>query len=120
MWHFLQGDFREECVLNALLEKIKNKPVDVVLSDMAPNFSGNNVSDQAKSMYLVELALDMCRQVLTRNGKFVVKVFQGADFDIYLKEVRKNFKTVKIRKPDSSRDRSREVYIVAIGFNPNV
>ena len=118
--HFLQGDFREECVLNALLEKIKNKPVDVVLSDMAPNFSGNNVSDQAKSMYLVELALDMCRQVLTRNGKFVVKVFQGADFDSYLKEVRKNFKTVKIRKPDSSRDRSREVYIVAIGFNPNV
>ncbi|MBV1840738.1 23S rRNA (uridine(2552)-2'-O)-methyltransferase RlmE [Photobacterium ganghwense] len=113
---FVQGDFREEAVLDALLERIQPDMVDVVLSDMAPNMSGNLASDQPRAMYLVELALDMCRQVLAPNGSFAVKVFQGEGFDPYLAEVRSMFKVVKIRKPDSSRDRSREVYIVATGY----
>lgn len=113
---FLQGDFREEAVLDALLERIQPDMVDVVLSDMAPNMSGNLAADQPRAMYLVELALDMCRQVLAPNGSFAVKVFQGEGFDQYLAEVRRMFKSVKIRKPDSSRDRSREVYIVATGY----
>ncbi len=113
---FLQGDFREEAVLDALLERIQPDMVDVVLSDMAPNMSGNLASDQPRAMYLVELALDMCRQVLAPNGSFTVKVFQGEGFDQYLADVRSMFKVVKIRKPDSSRDRSREVYIVATGY----
>ena len=113
---FLQGDFREESVLDALLERVKPNMVDVVLSDMAPNMSGNLASDQPRAMYLIELALDMCRQVLAPNGSFAVKVFQGEGFDQYLAEIRNMFKVVKIRKPDSSRDRSREVYIVATGY----
>ncbi|MGL4826695.1 MAG: 23S rRNA (uridine(2552)-2'-O)-methyltransferase RlmE [Vibrionaceae bacterium] len=113
---FLQGDFREEAVLNALLERIADKPVDMVMSDMAPNMSGNLVSDQARAMYLVDLALDMCQQVLVAGGSFIVKVFQGEGFDNYLAQVRTLFDTVKIRKPDSSRARSREVYIVATGY----
>lgn len=113
---FLQGDFREEAVLDALLDRIQPDMVDVVMSDMAPNMSGNMASDQPRAMYLVELALDMCRQVLAPNGAFVVKVFQGEGFDQYLAEVRNIFKAVKIRKPDSSRARSREVYIVATGY----
>ncbi|MGL5336227.1 MAG: 23S rRNA (uridine(2552)-2'-O)-methyltransferase RlmE [Enterovibrio sp.] len=113
---FLQGDFREEAVLNALLERIADKPVDMVMSDMAPNMSGNLVSDQARAMYLVDLALDMCQQVLVAGGSFIVKVFQGDGFDNYLAQVRTLFDTVKIRKPDSSRARSREVYIVATGY----
>lgn len=113
---FLQGDFREESVLNALLERIQPNMVDVVMSDMAPNMAGNNSVDQPRAMYLVELALDMCRQVLIANGSFVVKVFQGEGFDQYVQDVRKMFNTVKIRKPDSSRARSREVYIVATGY----
>lgn len=113
---FLQGDFREEAVLAALLERVGDSKVDVVMSDMAPNMSGTPAVDQPRSMYLVELALDMCRQVLAPNGAFVVKVFQGAGFEEYLKEVRSLFTVVKSRKPDSSRARSREVYIVATGF----
>lgn len=113
---FIQGDFREESVLNALLDAIGEGGVDVILSDMAPNTSGINAVDQPRSMYLVELALEMCSQVLNKNGAFIVKAFHGEGFDAYLMSVRKKFKTVKIRKPDSSRARSREVYIVASGF----
>lgn len=113
---FLQGDFREESVLDALLERIQPDMVDVVMSDMAPNMAGNSSVDQPRAMYLVELALDMCRQVLAPNGSFVVKVFQGEGFDQYVKECRDMFKVVKIRKPDSSRARSREVYVVATGY----
>lgn len=113
---FLQGDFREEKVLEALLDRVGDEKVDVVLSDMAPNFSGNAAIDQPSSMYLVELALDMCREVLAPNGSFAVKVFMGEGYEAYLKEIRSMFKVVKTRKPDSSRDRSREVYIVATGY----
>lgn len=113
---FLQGDFREESVLNAILQRVGDGKVDLIMSDMAPNMSGNQGVDQSRAMYLVELALDMCRDVLAPNGKFVVKVFQGEGFEAYLKDVRDLFKTVKTRKPDSSRARSREVYLVASGF----
>ncbi|MDG6234589.1 23S rRNA (uridine(2552)-2'-O)-methyltransferase RlmE [Glaesserella parasuis] len=113
---FLQGDFREESVLNALLERVGEGKVDVVMSDMAPNFSGMPSVDIPRAMYLVELALDMCRQVLAPKGSFVVKVFQGEGFDDYLREIRSLFSVVKVRKPEASRDRSREVYIVAIGY----
>ncbi len=113
---FLEGDFREEVVLNALLKRIDGKNIDVVMSDMAANFTGNDSADSARSMYLVELALDMCHQVLKKNGSFVVKVFQGAGFEQFMKELRTVFKTVKTRKPQSSRARSREVYLVATGF----
>ncbi|GGD75690.1 ribosomal RNA large subunit methyltransferase E [Lacimicrobium alkaliphilum] len=113
---FLQGDFREEAVIDALLNRIGGNNVDVVLSDMAPNMSGNNAVDQARSMYLVELAMDMCRQVLKPNGSFAVKVFQGEGFDEFFVQMRQAFKNIKTRKPDSSRARSREVYLVATGF----
>ncbi len=113
---FLQGDFREEAVLTALLERVGDNKVDVVLSDMAPNMSGTPAVDQPRAMYLVELALEMCRDVLSPDGSFVVKVFQGVGSEEYLKAVRELFKVVKVRKPDSSRSRSREVYIVATGF----
>lgn len=113
---FLRGDFREADVLEALLNRIDGKNVDLVMSDMAPNLSGNDTVDQAQSMYLVELALDMCHQVLKPNGKFVVKVFQGEGFDQFMQDVKSAFKVVKIRKPESSRARSREVYLVATGY----
>ena len=113
---FLQGDFREEAVLDALLTRINGKNIDVVMSDMAANMTGNDVADAARNMYLVELALDMCHQVLKKNGAFVVKVFQGEGFDQFVKDVRAAFSVVKTRKPDSSRARSKEVYLVATGF----
>ncbi|MFC6276744.1 23S rRNA (uridine(2552)-2'-O)-methyltransferase RlmE [Psittacicella hinzii] len=113
---FLQGDFREESVLNQLMEMINNRPVDVILSDMAPNFSGNPNVDIPRAMYLCELALDMVQQTLTKGGSFVIKIFHGEGFEEYLKQVRSMFKTVRIRKPDASRDRSREVYIVALDY----
>ncbi|TDF42157.1 23S rRNA (uridine(2552)-2'-O)-methyltransferase RlmE [Alteromonadaceae bacterium M269] len=113
---FLQGDFSEDAVLETLLEGINGKNVDVVMSDMAPNMTGNDAVDQARSIYLVELALDMCNDVLKKNGSFVTKVFQGEGFDAFFKAVKERFKQVKTRKPDSSRARSREVYLVATGF----
>ena len=113
---FLQGDFREEPVVETLLTRIDGKNIDVVMSDMAANFTGNDGADAARNMYLVELALDMCNHVLKKNGAFVVKVFQGAGFEQFMKDLRSAFKTVKTRKPNSSRARSREVYLVATGF----
>ncbi|MCF1427302.1 MAG: 23S rRNA (uridine(2552)-2'-O)-methyltransferase RlmE [Shewanella sp.] len=113
---FLQGDFREDKVLDALLNRVGADKVDVVLSDMAPNMSGSGGVDQPRAMYLVELALDMCHQVLAPNGSFAVKVFQGEGSDEYMKAVKEAFKTVKTRKPNSSRPRSREVYLVATGY----
>jgi len=113
---FLQGDFREDVVLDALLTRIDGKNIDVVMSDMAANMTGNESADSARSMFLVELALDMCHQVLKQNGSFVVKVFQGEGFEQFVKAAREAFSVVKTRKPKSSRARSREVYLVATGF----
>ncbi|MFY0664653.1 MAG: 23S rRNA (uridine(2552)-2'-O)-methyltransferase RlmE [Natronospirillum sp.] len=113
---FIQGDFTEESVFDEIMGVVNGAPVDVVISDMAPNISGVDAADQASSMYLVELALDMARQVLKPKGSYVAKVFQGVGYDEYLKDVRSSFEKVVIRKPDSSRARSREVYIVGKGF----
>jgi len=113
---FIQGDFTEESVFNELMDRIDGKPVELVISDMAPNMSGMSSIDQPGAMYLVELALDMARQVLSKNGNFVAKVFQGEGYDDYLKDLRSSFNKVFIRKPKASRARSREVYVVAKGF----
>ena len=113
---FLQGDFTEEKVFDELMRVIENRPVDLVISDMAPNMSGLSAIDQPSAMYLVELALDMARQVLKPGGNFAAKVFQGEGFDDYLKDMRASFQKVVTRKPESSRARSREVYLVAKGF----
>lgn len=113
---FIQGDFTEDSVFEEILSVLNGDAVDLVISDMAPNISGVNVADQASSMYLVELALDMARSVLKPKGHFVAKVFQGVGYDEYLKDVRSSFDKVVIRKPDASRARSREVYFVAKGF----
>ena len=112
---FLQGDFRDEAVFLKLYSMI-GVGADVVLSDMAPNMSGTTAIDQPRAMLLSELALDMARRVLRIGGSFVVKVFTGSGSQEYLAELRKDFSTVKVRKPDASRDRSREVYMVATGF----
>jgi 23S rRNA (uridine2552-2'-O)-methyltransferase len=110
------GDFREEAVLNELYTVLNNAPIQLVLSDMAPNMSGNKSTDQARAMYLCELALDTAKTVLAKNGTFLVKIFQGEGFEAYFKEVQHSFNTVIIRKPKASRPRSNEVYILAKGF----
>lgn len=113
---FIQGDFTEDSVLDALLEVIGDEGADLVISDMAPNMSGMDAIDQPKAMYLVELALDLATRVLGKNGGFVCKAFHGAGFEEWLAEVKQHFNVVKIRKPKASRPRSREVYLVATGF----
>lgn len=113
---FIQGDFTEESVLAQILEAVGNHPVDLVISDMAPNMSGVKMADQARAMYLCELALDLAGQVLRPGGDFLIKIFQGEGFDVYHKQVRTMFDKVQMRKPLSSRDRSREQYLLARGF----
>jgi 23S rRNA (uridine2552-2'-O)-methyltransferase len=113
---FVQCDFREQSVMDEVLGRLGGEPVDVVLSDMSPNISGVSSADQAASIYLLELALDMVRRVLKPGGTFVAKLFQGSGSDDYLRQVRKDFDKVTIRKPAASRSRSREVYFVARGF----
>jgi len=112
----IEGDFTEQSVLDDILKAIDNKKMDVVLSDMAPNLSGVDSVDQPKSMYLAELAIDLCQQVLTKNGFFVIKLFHGVGMDEYTKLLRKTFVKVNFRKPDASRSRSREVYAVCKGL----
>ena len=113
---FIQGDFREDEILDELYQVLDGAPVGLVMSDMAPNISGNKGMDQPRSIYLAELALDTAQTVLTKGGTFLIKMFQGAGFDEYKKEVGKSFSSVMIRKPKSSRARSKEVYILAKGF----
>ncbi len=113
---FIQGDFTEESVLEAILATLGDRPVDLVMSDMAPNMSGMAAIDQPQAMYLVELALDLARQTLSPGGTFLAKVFQGEGFDAFLKALRDSFTRVVTRKPAASRARSREVYLLAEGF----
>ena len=113
---FIQGDFTDEAVYDNILQTLGDDRVDVVISDMAPNMSGVNTTDQYASMYLVELALDMARNVLKPGGSFCAKVFQGVGYDEYVKDVRSSFNKVIVRKPAASRPRSREEYLVATGF----
>ncbi len=115
---FIQGDFTDDDVLYGLLQQLSSSKTDWVISDMAPNISGNESIDIPRIMYLAELALDFALKVLKQGGGFLVKVFQGEGFDELLVEMRKNFKEVAIRKPKASRGRSREVYILARDFKP--
>lgn len=110
---FLQGDFTEMSVYEALISLTKGQKINTVLSDMAPNMSGQLSVDQPKSMYLAELALDIAIKTLTPNGHFLVKVFHGDGFDAYVQIVRQNFKKVAIKKPMASRAKSKEVYLLA-------
>ena len=113
---FILGDFTEEAVLARLMQSLNGVGVDVVLSDMAPNLSGNKSVDQPRAMYLCELALDFARQTLNPGGAFFVKVFRGEGFDDFFQTLRTDFSVLKTRKPDASRSRSRETYLLATGF----
>jgi 23S rRNA (uridine2552-2'-O)-methyltransferase len=110
---FLQGDFTEQSVYDDLLVMTDGAKVDVVLSDMAPNMSGQLSVDQPKSMYLAELAIEMAIKTLNPGGSFVVKVFQGDGFDVFVQNAKKAFKKVSVIKPKASRPRSKEVYLLA-------
>jgi 23S rRNA (uridine2552-2'-O)-methyltransferase len=110
---FVQGDFTEQTVYDELIMMTNGNKIDTVLSDMAPNMSGQLSVDQPKSMYLAELAVDMAIKTLSKNGNFIVKVFQGDGFDAYVKNARNAFKKVSIIKPKASRPRSKEVYLLA-------
>ncbi len=113
---FIQGDFRENEILDELYQVLNGAPVDLVMSDMAPNISGNKGVDQPRSIYLAELALDTAQTVLSKGGTFLIKMFQGVGFEEYKREVAGCFSKVVIRKPNASRARSKEVYILAKGF----
>jgi 23S rRNA (uridine2552-2'-O)-methyltransferase len=113
---FIQGDFTDDKVVEQLLAWLGGGKFDLIISDIAPNLSGIDSADQAGSMYLLELALDTVRQTLAPGATFVAKMFQGSGSDAYMKELRKYFEKVLIRKPQASRKESREVYIVAKGF----
>ncbi len=113
---FIQGDFTDDKVVEELLAWLEGGRFDLIISDIAPNLSGIDSADQAGSMYFLELALDIVRKTLKPGASFAAKMFQGSGSDDYVKELRKSFEKVLIRKPAASRAQSREVYIVAKGF----
>ena len=113
---FVQGDFTEQETYDRIVASLNDKPLDVVLSDMAPNMSGMPEVDQPRSMYLVELATELAERALVPGGAFITKVFQGEGFEPWFRQIRDRFDRVTTRKPSASRPRSREVYIVASGF----
>lgn len=111
---FIKGDFREDDVLAELEKALDGKRADLVISDMAPNLTGIRVSDQAHGMYLAELALAFCREHLNPGKNFLVKVFQGSDFETFRQSMQADFAKVVIRKPKASRDRSKELYLLGL------
>jgi len=113
---FVQGDFRDEGVLEQVLSHIGTKKVDLVLSDMAPNMAGIDAVDQPRSMYLAELALEFAERVLAPGGDTLVKLFQGAGFDQIIKDARRRYGRVVTKKPKASRTRSPEIYLLARQF----
>ncbi|MBU1926499.1 MAG: 23S rRNA methyltransferase, partial [Gammaproteobacteria bacterium] len=110
---FILGDFRDAEVIEQLKERIGDQKVDLVLSDIAPNMSGVSDVDQSRSMYLAELAFEFVKIVLKPHGCFLVKVFQGAEFEAFIKLLRSHFDRIVMRKPEASRNRSRELYVLA-------
>lgn len=114
--HFVLGDFREEAVFAALLAVLGDRQADLVISDMAPNMSGERSVDQPRAMYLAELALELARRVLRPGGDLLLKTFQGEGVDAYRKEMRQSFRQLLVRKPGASRARSSEVYLLGRGF----
>jgi 23S rRNA (uridine2552-2'-O)-methyltransferase len=113
---FIRGDIHDSEVLSALERALENRKADLVLSDMAPNLSGISATDQARALELAELALDFAMNHLKPQGNFLVKLFQGAGSDEFMKRLRAQFRTVSVRKPDASRSRSREIYVMAKGL----
>ena len=113
---FIQGDFRDDDVLEHLDAALGKARADLVISDMAPNISGSRSIDQPRSMYLAELALDLCNRALKRGGDFVCKLFQGEGADAFIAAARQRFRRVRVMKPDASRPGSREVYLVARNY----
>ncbi len=113
---FIQGDFTEEVVFERLMQTVGERRFDLVLSDMAPNLSGMQSQDQPRAMYLAELALDLAREILNRDGVFLVKLFQGEGFDAFVASLRQVFSSVKLRKPAASRARSSEIYALGRGL----
>ena len=116
---FILGDFTEQEIFDQLLKLIGNRPVDLVISDMAPNLTGAKAVDQPAMMYLAELGIDLTCQVLKPEGVFIAKLFQGEGFDQFVRHVRTLFNSVSMKKPDASRAKSREVYLVANGLKAN-
>lgn len=112
----IEGDFREQQPLDKLGEELNGRDVDLVISDMAPNLSGMASVDQPRSIYLCELALDFAAQTLKPGGDFLTKIFQGEGFDAYMRQLRENFASVVTRKPQSSRSKSSEVYLIGRDF----
>jgi 23S rRNA (uridine2552-2'-O)-methyltransferase len=110
---FIQGDFREQETLDGVLARIGTARLDLVMSDMAPNISGNRSVDQPRAMYLAELTADIARRVLKPGGALLVKLFHGEGFDGYVSEIRRYFEGVRVRKPAASRAHSRETYLIA-------
>ena len=113
---FIQADFSTDAASQQINSALQGARADLVMSDMAPNMSGLKSVDQPRSMYPAELALELARQTLGSGGHFVTKVFQGEGFDEFVRQCRKSFKTVRIRKPAASRQESRETYVVASGY----
>lgn len=113
---FIQGDFREDAILEKLLATIPKHSVDVLLSDMAPNISGNKEIDIPRAMYLAEITLDFAHNMLKKDGSLLMKVFHGSGFDDLVKQTRKEFTKVSVQKPQASRSRSRETYLLAVGY----
>jgi 23S rRNA (uridine2552-2'-O)-methyltransferase len=116
--HFIRGDFRDEAVYRQVREGLGQRPVDLVLSDMAPNLSGVRSVDQPRAMLLAELAWDFARETLAPGGALLVKLFQGEGSDAFVKGLRGAFRRVVVRKPDASRPSSREIYLLATDFVP--
>jgi len=112
---FVHGDFREPEVLAELKKKLEDRSPDLVISDMSPNITGISVMDQARGMHLAELALEFSIDQLNSGANFLVKVFQGRDFDAFLNAMRATFSRVVTRKPEASRNRSREIYLLGLG-----
>ncbi|MBM13106.1 MAG: 23S rRNA (uridine(2552)-2'-O)-methyltransferase RlmE [Halieaceae bacterium] len=113
---FVQGNFTEQDTYDRIMAELKEQPLDVVLSDMAPNMSGVREVDQPRAMYLVELATELAERSLVPGGAFITKVFQGEGFEMWFRQIRDRFDRVITRKPPASRPGSREIYIVASGF----
>lgn len=109
----IEGDFREKEALDSLMNKLDGQVVDLVMSDMAPNISGLEAVDQPRSVYLVELAIELANEILAKNGSLLFKAFQGEGFDGLIRGLKANYQKVIIRKPKASRPRSREVYVLA-------
>ena len=113
----IQGDFREDVVLDKVIDALGDRNADLVMSDMAPNITGNKVVDQPRSMYLAELALDLAKQTLKPGGSFICKLFQGEGTDAFIADARKSFSRVKAAKPKASRAGSSEIYLVARNYH---